>query len=221
MMQGCIPAPATMRIVPTRAILTLAESERVRSLLRRRLAALHDGNVTALARELGLSQPQLSRTMNQAHGVSLATARALARIEGVDVESILSDPRTVAARICRGGRCPRVGDRARARGAGRRGSAPGVLLDLAHARVRGPLPRARPPRPQRLANHAGRARPPLARLLATSPTAATRRRQRRAAPGRARPIATWGGGVEVGRGVRFGRGVARFAHARIGARDWP
>lgn len=95
-----------MRIVPTRAILTLAESERVRSLLRRRLAALHDGNVTALARELGLSQPQLSRTMNQAHGVSLATARALARIEGVDVESILSDPRTVAARICRGGGVP-------------------------------------------------------------------------------------------------------------------
>jgi transcriptional regulator with XRE-family HTH domain len=101
-MQARILAPATMHVVPTRAILTAAESERVRFLLRRRLATHHDNNVTALARELGLSQPQLSRTLNQAHGVSLSTARALARVEGVDVESVLNDPRTVAARICRG-----------------------------------------------------------------------------------------------------------------------
>lgn len=87
--------------VPTRAILSEAQSARIVDALRRRVRVRHNGNVTELARELGLPQPRLSRTLNGAHGASLATATALARVEGVSVESILSSPRERAAELAR------------------------------------------------------------------------------------------------------------------------
>jgi hypothetical protein len=88
-------------VVSTRSILSEDESERVRTFLRRRLQREHGGNVTALARELGIPQPRMSRTLNERHGVSLDTARALARIEGLNVQSVLRDPRELAAELAR------------------------------------------------------------------------------------------------------------------------
>lgn len=100
-MRGCIEGAGTLRRVPSRSILSEAESDRVRVFLRKRLAKEHGGNVASLAREMGVTQPRLSRTLNERHGVSLDTAKAVAEIEGIGLMSVLRDPRELAAELAR------------------------------------------------------------------------------------------------------------------------
>lgn len=88
--------------------LTGAQSDRVVRALRRRLHQEHQGNVSALAREIGISQPVLSRTLNERHGATMATTEAIARAEGVPVASILYGPRERAIEICREAGIPEV-----------------------------------------------------------------------------------------------------------------
>lgn len=83
-----------------------AQAARVLSVLRRRLAEVHGGNQVKLATELGIAPSSLWLILNERTSASLATAEALAHRMGVDVESILGDPRDIAARICRTGGVP-------------------------------------------------------------------------------------------------------------------
>ena len=80
--------------------------ERVLGRLNVRLARVHEGNASALAEEIGMSQPAMWQLLNRRTRPSFGTVETLARLEGVAVESILSSPRDSAARIAREGGVP-------------------------------------------------------------------------------------------------------------------
>lgn len=89
-------------LLPMRSrYLTQAQSAQVVIGLRRRLERAHGGNVSALAREIGVSQPSLSRILRGEYGASMAVAQALADAERLAVESILASPRERAVAIAR------------------------------------------------------------------------------------------------------------------------
>lgn len=101
MIHGCIQKDSSLEGVQRRSILSPTQSARVVAALRRRLHDLHKGIVTELAKEMGVGQPTLQRTLAGTHGASLTTAEALAHAMGVGVESILRSPRERAAELCR------------------------------------------------------------------------------------------------------------------------
>jgi len=78
-----------------------AFAARVVAGLRRRLEREHGGNARALARELGMSQPPLWQLLNEKTRPSFATAEALARVERLAVQSVLTGPRELAAALAR------------------------------------------------------------------------------------------------------------------------
>lgn len=83
-----------------------SQAARVVAVLRRRLADVHGDNQVKLAKELGIAPSSPWLILNERTSPSLATAEALAARLGVDPESILSDSRDIAARICRTGGVP-------------------------------------------------------------------------------------------------------------------
>lgn len=103
-MQQNITDPTRVENVRPRH-LTPAQSAQVVAALRRRLDH-HRGNESALARELGIGQSNVHRTITGEHGASMATAQALASVTGVAVESILASPKERAVAIAREGRLP-------------------------------------------------------------------------------------------------------------------
>lgn len=74
---------------------------RVVAALERRRDRVHGGVAVALARELRISQPALWQILHGQTKPSYGTAEALAQLEGVAVESILSSPRDRAAALAR------------------------------------------------------------------------------------------------------------------------
>ncbi len=81
--------------------LSEAQIERVVHALKRRRDRVHAGNVLALAKELGISQPALWQILNRKTKPSYGTAEGLAKLEGVAVESILTGPKERAAALAR------------------------------------------------------------------------------------------------------------------------
>lgn len=81
--------------------LTAEQGERVAGRLRVRLERVHGGNVLAFSRELGISQSSLWKLFNARASPSFATAEALAKVEGVTVETLLTGPRERAAALAR------------------------------------------------------------------------------------------------------------------------
>jgi len=81
--------------------LTEEQGIRVLGRLRARLAREHGDNVLAFSREIGISQSSLWKIFNDRARPSLATAEALARLEGVSVETLLVGPRERAAMLAR------------------------------------------------------------------------------------------------------------------------
>lgn len=75
--------------------------ERVVRLLRRRMEEVHDGNLSRLAKELGIAQSSLWEIVHRGHPPSRATVESLARLLDRSVESILTSPRERAAGIAR------------------------------------------------------------------------------------------------------------------------
>lgn len=66
------------------------QARRVMKAIERQLAK-RDGNASALARDLGMTQPSLSNLRAGKNGPSLNTARAVAALEGVDVFTLLGE----------------------------------------------------------------------------------------------------------------------------------
>lgn len=97
---GRYRAPVSKRGLSDRQI------ARVLAALQRRLVTVHAENVTALAQEIGISQPALWQLLNRRTRPSYGTAETLARLEGIPVESLLVAPRERAAQIAREGNVP-------------------------------------------------------------------------------------------------------------------
>ncbi len=81
--------------------LTAEQGARVAGRLRVRLERTHGGNVLAFSRELQISQSSLWKLFNDRASPSFATAEALARVEGIPVETLLTGPRERAAALAR------------------------------------------------------------------------------------------------------------------------
>lgn len=72
-----------------RPTLPLDQAERLLAVLTKRKDERHNGNQSALARELGIAPPTLYAIMNRRHSLSYATMVRLAALEGVTVEELL------------------------------------------------------------------------------------------------------------------------------------
>ena len=86
--------------------LSVAQIDRVLEVLARRCQRVHAGNQSELAKELRISQPAIWAIMNRRTPPSRETIEALAKLEGLSVESVLASPRARAADIAREGGIP-------------------------------------------------------------------------------------------------------------------
>ena len=86
-----VKLPGMSQRKPGKPSISTTEAERVVGVLRRLYGARFHENKSELARALKISQPAVTQLLEGTNLPSLQTARAVARIEGVDVTSYLDE----------------------------------------------------------------------------------------------------------------------------------